>query len=313
MKELTIEEKAKAYDNALKRAREWSETKNGYYTPKELCEEIFHELQESEDEKIKENLIGYIKGISKNEVCEETKDSWITWLEKQGEPVKINPTEFDTRLQALIGKFDNLPKEELIGSLSFWLNVVQNGAYKPDEKQDEKKPYGQRKECFGCQFNYAGECKGSCAMKRSEQKSAEWSKWDELQYKVAHNLCENSGHTITSDWLESLKDRVYSKQEWKQENTDDLTDFENAMMHIGGSFFGQYAGLDPNDTDAIKEQASLLLKLVPTKEWSEEDKNAIQVLKDIVRHSDEINEKIYTMSLKEKLYDWIKSLKQRIV
>jgi hypothetical protein len=46
--------------------------------------------------------------------------------------------------------------------------------------------------------------------------------------------------------------------------------------------------------------------------WSEEDENAIQVLKDIVKHSDEINENIYTMPLKEKLYDWLKSLKDRV-
>ena len=38
-------------------------------------------------------------------------------------------------------------------------------------KQGEQKPYGQkRQECADCQFNYAGECEGSCAMKRSEQK-----------------------------------------------------------------------------------------------------------------------------------------------
>ena len=37
------------------------------------------------------------------------------------------------------------------------------------EKQGEQKPYGQRKECSYCQFNYAGECKGSCQMKRDEQ------------------------------------------------------------------------------------------------------------------------------------------------
>ena len=46
-------------------------------------------------------------------------------------------------------------------------------------------------------------------------------------------------------------------------------------------------------------------------EWSEEDENAIQVLKDIVKHSNEINENIYTTSLKEKLYDWLKSLKKK--
>lgn len=59
--------------------------------------------------------------------------------------------------------------------------------------------------------------------------------------------------------------------EWKQENIEELTEFENAMMHIGGSFFGENAGLDPNDTDAIKEQAKLLLELAPKTEWSEED------------------------------------------
>ena len=37
------------------------------------------------------------------------------------------------------------------------------------KNQDEQKPYDQREECLNCQFNYAGECKGSCAMKRSEQ------------------------------------------------------------------------------------------------------------------------------------------------
>jgi hypothetical protein len=30
--------------------------------------------------------------------------------------------------------------------------------------------YSQREECLDCQFNYASECKGSCAMKRGEQK-----------------------------------------------------------------------------------------------------------------------------------------------
>ena len=40
------------------------------------------------------------------------------------------------------------------------------------EKQGEQKPYGQRKECFYCQFNYAGECKGYCSMKQGEQKPA---------------------------------------------------------------------------------------------------------------------------------------------
>ena len=38
-----------------------------------------------------------------------------------------------------------------------------------DNSADTSKPYGQRRECADCQFNYAGECKGSCSMKRGEQ------------------------------------------------------------------------------------------------------------------------------------------------
>lgn len=81
------------------------------------------------------------------------------------------------------------------------------------------------------------------------------------------------------DWLKSLEDRVLPqpKQKWKQENTDDLTDFENAMMHIGESFFGKNAGLDPNDTNTIKEQANTLLGLVPSKDWSEEDEHRVRI------------------------------------
>lgn len=51
-------------------------------------------------------------------------------------------------------------------------------------KQGEQKPYGQkRQECADCQFNYAGECEGSCAMKRSEQKHTNWSEEDEQHRK----------------------------------------------------------------------------------------------------------------------------------
>lgn len=80
------------------------------------------------------------------------------------------------------------------------------------------------------------------------------------------------------------------------------------MMHIGGSFFGENAGLDPNDTDTIKKQAELLLKLAPSKEWSEEDDYNLQCMiakavKDIQNGNvGRNNELIY----------WLKSIKQRI-
>ena len=139
---MTQEQKAKAYDEAIRIAQELYNNPNSSNIGKGYVCTVFPELQESEDERVRESLLEYLHTLpnhySHSGVC---APEWIAWLEKQGEPVEINPTEFDTRLQALIGKFDSLPKEELIGSLSFWLNVVQNdGTYKPAKKQDEQTP-----------------------------------------------------------------------------------------------------------------------------------------------------------------------------
>lgn len=160
------------------------------------------------------------------------------------------------------------------------------------------------------------------------QKPAEWSEEDEKTWKeLIEEVKDQLDCVPASDcrdkedekalkqfnrwltWLKSLKDRVQSqlKQEWKQENTDDLTDFENAMMHIGGSFFGQYAGLDPNDTNEIKKQANILLELVPKQEWNEEDENRINRLiayfedKESFSAEDDI---IYV--------NWLNSLKNKV-
>ena len=61
------------------------------------------------------------------------------------------------------------------------------------EKQGEQKPYGHRKECEDCQFNYAGECKGSCALKRNEHKPTDKV---EPKFNVGDWIISNDGtHT----------------------------------------------------------------------------------------------------------------------
>jgi len=134
----------------------------GYREGKQEILDKYAELENQGEHKDKvsvtEDLYEHIRNvyccIEDAMTCENPKDmkdylnqanydakSAFDMIEKQGEPVEINPTDFETRLQYLIGKFDSLPKEELIGSLSFWLNVVQNdGTYKPAEKQGEQKP-----------------------------------------------------------------------------------------------------------------------------------------------------------------------------
>jgi len=66
----------------------------------------------------------------------------IDWVEKQGEPTEINPSEFDLRLNKLLKQFESLPKEELISNLSYYLNVIQNdGTYKIEKQGEQKVSY----------------------------------------------------------------------------------------------------------------------------------------------------------------------------
>lgn len=80
---MTKEEKAKRYDEAIERARALN---NGEDVDVEagttICEYIFSELKESEDERIIKKLIDFVK--SRLAVFPEC-DRFIAWLEKQGE------------------------------------------------------------------------------------------------------------------------------------------------------------------------------------------------------------------------------------
>ena len=121
----TIEEKAQRYNRALTKSREFLAIceKCGTKDTVEFLEDIFPELKmdkESEDERIRKEILDY---IDKATGCKR----WVAWLEQQGKPVEINPTEFDLQLNRLLVQFETLTKEELASSLSFYLNVVKNG------------------------------------------------------------------------------------------------------------------------------------------------------------------------------------------
>lgn len=84
-KELSIEEKAKAYDEALKVLHKYDGANIMF--SQSLKEEMFPELKESEEERIRKALIDFFNrgaknGEQTNGVCD--KDI-LAWLEKQGE------------------------------------------------------------------------------------------------------------------------------------------------------------------------------------------------------------------------------------
>jgi hypothetical protein len=82
MKELSIDEKAEAYDKALERVKDFIEKQNPPAFDKNLIGTIFPELKESEDEKIRKEIINYFaKGKEYLSLCSIGKDDILAWLE----------------------------------------------------------------------------------------------------------------------------------------------------------------------------------------------------------------------------------------
>ena len=93
MKELTIEQKAQKYDEALKKAKDfykgYKQRDNQLYA--DDLESIFSELKESEDEKMKKHIIQ----ILKDNFSGEDTNKCIAWLENQGEQKSIDQQRVD--------------------------------------------------------------------------------------------------------------------------------------------------------------------------------------------------------------------------
>ena len=139
MKELTIEEKAKAYDEALKYAMIYY--KEGNEDMKTMTKTCFPVLvEESGDESIRKALIRYHK--STIDIDGIKGDEIVSWLEKQGEKIDAIEnfgTEFEKQVSHLIASAINKEHEYNQGYVKWTANALLNYAKQELEKQDEQK------------------------------------------------------------------------------------------------------------------------------------------------------------------------------
>ena len=121
----TIEEKARAYDNAMNIAKKIiNDLRKGEdILAVSNLEIMFPELKVIEDEKMIRRIIETLQRyMPTDELVEEQE--MVAWLEKKGEKTQID--DFDTELNALLKKYDHLPKKELQEPLEFYLGVVKD-------------------------------------------------------------------------------------------------------------------------------------------------------------------------------------------
>lgn len=147
MKELSIEDKAKRYDEALTMAKEIYNGNPLNETAKVVCKQIFLELAESEDEKIIKSFIRLLKAFYDVNFPTpegfERKDM-IAWLEKQGKqkPTKnIIETWKDMRLEAYQQASGNRhePNYSDDNTKMFSLNDIDNIIEKMSEQKTADK------------------------------------------------------------------------------------------------------------------------------------------------------------------------------
>lgn len=149
---MTTEEKAKAYDEAIEKIKYVMDRGVEPILNKADLQSIFPELRESEDERIRKELIEFIK--IKLKLAEEseykTEDwkRWIAWLEKQ-KGIEWKPSKdemdvlyalcyitntIDDRKDAILTKLYQDLKREFFNGASY------ENMFPKEEKQKEQKP-----------------------------------------------------------------------------------------------------------------------------------------------------------------------------
>lgn len=173
---MSIEEKARAYDEALERAKELLLGNEHSNTIRSYFEHIFPELKESEDERIRKKIINFLRSPFVNEnITDEKVAPWLSWLEKQKEHV---------------------PENE------------ESGTRKEQKPTSFNEPYNSD--------DYEVVVEGNAtSLKRKEQKPA-WSEEDEDRIRQIERIAQQAGCTQKlqeeiHDWLKSL----WPQPHWK--------------------------------------------------------------------------------------------------
>lgn len=301
---MTQEEKAQAYDEALEKAKIEINTK-GIGETVNLCEQLFPELRESEDEGIRKSLIKFLTAVKvisesgrttwavRKEDAEMCK-SFIAWLEKQKEP-------------------ENVSASTMIPSC--W-----------EVKQKEQKPVNYDAELKKCKDNPLYFFDKYVSIK---QKPMEWSEEDEGELQNAIDALEflgkkgvyrsESGYDAAlqaASWLKSLSERfnLQRKVEWSEEDKkmlnhliDKIQENLNIRMPDGYSF-----GISNDEKETFSSWLRCLperFNLSPKNEWSEEDEEMLEYVIGDVNDAKQLFTTKAAINLCDKEIAWLKSLR----
>lgn len=275
---MTQEEKARAYDEALDRCKEWASGTCGHNvadSPKDIAEFIFPQLAESKDEKIREFLIGILSQGTWRKEWPFSPNEVVAYLEKQNHVQSDTEKEYVRTLKSLIFNFLSGKDEvdrDYYQRIEDWLNerhIEQKEQKLADDTTFEKwldDWYQGSKEAGGDVVMSEAEFKNWSRGIRNmyQQKSAEWSDEDKAMIKsilfvlesyVSQSESASSPSLITTyptyykeiDWLKSLRPQSH----WKPS--------EEQIEALKNVAFGNYQNGDGPVLRGLYEQLKRLM------------------------------------------------------
>jgi len=215
MKELSVEEKAKAYDEALEKARQLC----AYPTTKPFIsnlQDLFPELCESKDEKTRKRIIALVNAHGQGIY----KDDMLTWLENIPYTIDHEKREgFHLGYKAALEKQGNSPIK--------WNKNIEDCKPKVNHSVLMKTTHsiaeGEWKGEYWEQYRWAGVVRDSDVLSWMElsdlEKQGEQKPWNEEDEKIALSIeqvmnCASLLNIVPDKierirtWLKTLKQRI---------------------------------------------------------------------------------------------------------
>jgi len=333
MKELSIEEKAKAYDGLIERLKDLKFSCR--FSPlSDTIDEIFPELKEGEDERIRKGLLHHLRELQEWKVgnmspikLPETYNVWIAWLEKQGEQKPTDKVEPKFKIGDWISHntANFVFKVTSIGSCGY--SVVNKDNYSKSISFDNEEKYHlwtiQDAKDGDVLVNQNGEmpfifkeCKDNhiycyCGYTNhkdiffdrfvdSEGEELHWSNlYHEQVYpstKEQRNLLFTKMHEAGYEWDAGKKELKKIENEIEIPFGAKDSELQEVIYNIPKGFHAE-----------IKGDSVLIKKGKQKTVWSEEDDT---FFKAIIRDIENI--KYISEDAKKDRINWLKSLKDRV-
>ena len=293
---MTQEEKAKAYDEAIGKAAALYKASEPMSGCNVILETLFPELKESEDEKIREELIEYIRKTTCvnfiGKCSKKEAEKFIAWIEKQEGCEYIKKDWLEHIKQSwykegfIDGKYSGGTSKEWTisdaATLKELIDFLENGTAKLQHDLTR----------------YANWLKNQFTPieKQGEQKPSD----DEMKA------------LLRTEYEKGRADAIAEMQkEWSEEDESMRT---RCIGILGKCYMGELP-------TKVEEELNWLNSLRPQSknEWSEEDETTLNsILSCIKRCLDKdtvtwyLGKHLIDLKRYEPMFDWLKSIKQRI-